>query len=177
MPGKADWLARGLSREGKHAGEPRAVDHARTDAVTCPPDERIGSVRDRVEALSYGFALVTSPHGVLLGRLHKAALHGDPNAVAEAVMEPGPSTVRADTPPAELRERLQRRDLTTTVITDPDGRLLGVVRTADLPTSADHPPRPARPEPSHRDRASYDPCSRRGVGPSSTRVSSPVASR
>jgi Mg/Co/Ni transporter MgtE len=70
---------------------------------------------------------------VLLGRLPKAALEGDPDAVAEAVMEPGPSTVRADTRPAELRERLQRRNLTTAVISDPDGRLLGVARTADLP--------------------------------------------
>jgi hypothetical protein len=41
MPGKADWLARGLPREGEKAGEPRAIDHARTDAVTCRPEERI----------------------------------------------------------------------------------------------------------------------------------------
>ena len=133
MPGKADWLARGLPREGEHASQPRAVDHARTDAAICHLDERIGTVRDRVDASPYGFALVTGPHGVLLGRLRKAALQGDPDAVAEAVMEPGPSTVRADLPPAELRERLERRDLTSAVISDPDGRVLGVVRFADLP--------------------------------------------
>jgi hypothetical protein len=48
-------------------------------------------------------------------------------------MEPGPSTVRADARPGELRNRLERRKLTTAVITDPDGRLLGVVRSAELP--------------------------------------------
>jgi hypothetical protein len=133
MPGKADWLARGLAREGDRANDPRAVDYARTDAVTCQPHERIAAVRSRAEASPYGFAFVTSPHGVLLGRLRKAALDGDPEAVAEAVMEPGPSTVRADTRPAKLRERLQSRNLTTAVCTDPDGRLLGMVRTADLP--------------------------------------------
>jgi Mg/Co/Ni transporter MgtE len=105
----------------------------RTDAVTCEPHERISAIRDRAAASPYGFAFVTSPHGVLLGSLRRAALEGDLDANAEAVMEPGPSTVRADTPPAELRERLERRQLTTAVITDPDGRLLGVVRTADLP--------------------------------------------
>jgi CBS domain-containing protein len=133
MPGKADWLARGLPREGDKAKEPHAVDYARTDAITCPPHERIRAIRDRAAASPYGFAFVTSPHGVLLGRLRTAALEGDLDPVAEAVMEPGPSTVRADTRPGELRERLQRRNLTTAVITDPDGRLLGVVRAADLP--------------------------------------------
>jgi CBS domain-containing protein len=133
MPGKADWLARGLPRQGDKASEPRAVDYARTDAVTCRPHERIAAVRARAEASPYGFAFVTSPHGVLLGRLRKAALEGDANARAEAVMEPGPSTVRADARPTELRARLQRRELTTAVITDPDGRLLAVVPATDLP--------------------------------------------
>ena len=133
MPGKADWLARGLPREGDKANEARAADYARTDVVTCQPHERIGAVRDRVKASPYSFAFVTGAHGALLGRLRRAALEGDPDTVAEAAMEPGPSTVRADTPPAQLRERLQRRDLTTAVVTDPDGHLLGVVRTAELP--------------------------------------------
>jgi hypothetical protein len=133
MAGKADWLARGLPREGDKSDQPRAVDYAVTDAVTCQPHERIGAVRERVEASPYGFAFVTTSQHVLLGRLRNAALEGDPDAVAEAVMEPGPSTVRADTQPAELRERLERRSLTTAVITDPDGRLLGVVRAAELP--------------------------------------------
>src|SRR5919202_3153210 len=101
MPGKADWLARGLPREGDKATEPRAVDYVRTDAVTCRPNERIGAVRERAEASPYGFAFVVGRQGVLLGRLREAELAGDPDAEAEAVMEPGPSTVRADTPPAE----------------------------------------------------------------------------
>ena len=100
--------------------------------MTCHLHDRIGPVRDRVEDSPYGFAFVVSDGGVLLGRLRKAELEGDPDAVAEAVMEPGPSTVRADTPPAQLRERLQQRDLATAIVSDPDGRLLGVVRRADL---------------------------------------------
>jgi hypothetical protein len=66
--GKADWLARGLPRKGDHAGEPRAIDYARTDAVTCQPHDRIAAVRSRAAASSqYGFAFVTSAGGVLLG--------------------------------------------------------------------------------------------------------------
>jgi CBS-domain-containing membrane protein len=47
-------------------------------------------------------------------------------------MEPGPSTIRPDTEPAELARRLRDRELPTAVVTDPDGVLLGVVRLVDL---------------------------------------------
>ncbi len=130
--GKSDWLARGLTREGEKAAEQRAVDFARTDAVTCGLEEPIAAVRERVDSSPYGFAFVISDTGVLLGRLRRAALDGDPTRRAEEVMEPGPSTVRPDTRAAELRERLESRDLRTAVLTDPDGLLLGIVRTRDL---------------------------------------------
>jgi hypothetical protein len=141
MPGKDDWVARALPREGEKAAEPRAVDFALQDVVSCHLRDLVGEVRRRVQASPYGFAFVVTDGGVLLGRLRKAALDGDPDRTAEAVMEPGPSTVRADLAPSRLRQRLERRNLSTAVITDPDGRLLGVVRRDDLP--ADAQPRPA----------------------------------
>src|SRR5213595_3845482 len=78
VAGKADWLARGLPREGEKAGEPRAVDFARDDVVICRRRDRIGEVRERVERSPYGFAFVVSDGGVLLGRLRRAALDRDP---------------------------------------------------------------------------------------------------
>jgi|SRR3954447_2902611 hypothetical protein len=134
MPGKADWLARALPREGEKASEPQAIDFVRSGVVTCHLGDRVAVVRERVETSPYGFAFVVGDGDVLLGRLRKAALEEDDDAVAEAVMQPGPSTVRADLAPARLRQRLERGDLTTAVITDPDGRLLGVVRRDDLPS-------------------------------------------
>ena len=132
MPGKLDWLARGLPREGDKADEPRAIDVARQDVVTCALDERIADVHARVVKSPFRFAFVVSADGVLLGRLRRAALEGNGAARAEHVMQPGPSTVRPDTPPGDLAERLRLRDLATAVISDPEGRLLGVVRRADL---------------------------------------------
>src|SRR4051812_34670492 len=88
VPGKADWLARGLPREGEKAAELRAVDFARDDVVTCGLSERVGEVRARVEASALGFACVVSNGGVLLGRLAKATLEADPGGTAETVMEP-----------------------------------------------------------------------------------------
>src|ERR671931_1346666 len=91
VAGKADWLARGLPREGEKASERRAGELARDDVVTVGLDERVGEIRPRVEASPYGFAFVTSPEGTLLGRLRRAALQGDPTATAGDLMEPGPS--------------------------------------------------------------------------------------
>jgi CBS-domain-containing membrane protein len=41
-------------------------------------------------------------------------------------MEPGSSTIRPNTRPRELVERLAERDLRTTIVTAPEGRLIGV---------------------------------------------------
>lgn len=134
MPGKVDWLARALPCEGEKANESRVIDLARDDVITCRLTDPTGAVRDRVDASPYGFAFVLSDGGVLLGRLRKATLEGAPESLAEEVMEPGPSTVRADTAPAELLDRLVRRELTGAVVTDPEGHLMGLVRRDDLQT-------------------------------------------
>src|SRR5919198_3802724 len=96
VPGKSDWLARGLPTEGELASQPTAGSCAHDDVVTCPLHEPVGSVRQRVEESPYGFALVVSDGGTLLGRLRRSALEGDPSATAESAMEAGPSTVRCD---------------------------------------------------------------------------------
>jgi hypothetical protein len=131
-PGKADWLARGLPREGERATAPRVADYARGDVVTCSLCDHVADVRARVADSPYGFALVVAGGGVVLGRLRRAALESDPGVRAEDVMEPGPSTVRADTAPDKLAERLRAADLRTALVTTPDGVLIGVVRAIDL---------------------------------------------
>jgi Mg/Co/Ni transporter MgtE len=132
MPGKIDWFARGLPVEGDQEPVPRVKDVLRDDVVRAGLDEPVGQVRTHVERSPYRFALVVADGGTLLGRLRKRALEGDANATSEQVMEPGPSTVRLDTDARKLAERLRQRDLKTAVVTDPEGRLAGVVRLADL---------------------------------------------
>ena len=132
VPGKVDWLARGLPVEGDRASEPRAVDVARRDVVICELHTTVGDLRDQVARSPYGFALVLGPDAVLLGRLHNAALQDHPDARAEDVMQAGPSTTRPDHPPDKLLAKLQHADLTTALLTDPEGHLLGIVRRGDL---------------------------------------------
>jgi CBS domain-containing protein len=135
-------MARGLPLEGEKAGDPRAIDLAKTDVITCALQDTVGSVRERVAQSPYGFAFVLGTGGVLLGRLRKAALEGDPDATAGDVMEPGPSTTRPDIAPEKLLAKLVEADLTTAVLSDPEGRLMGIVLRRDLEGEVSQPRRP-----------------------------------
>ena len=80
----------------------------------------------------YGFALVIAEGRCLLGRLRASALEEcDPGSTAEEVMETGPSTIRPDRELGALVKRLDERGLMFAIVTDPDGRLAGVVRRSE----------------------------------------------
>lgn len=133
MPGKVDWIAHGLPVEGEWDQGATAGALARDDVATCRRDETAATVRERIEASPYGFALVLAEErGIVLGRVRRSGLGADPNATAETLLEPGLSTVRAHIEAAELGRRLRERDLATAVVTTPGGRLIGVVRREDL---------------------------------------------
>jgi CBS domain-containing protein len=132
VPGKADWLARGLRTEGKQADPPRVGRLARDDVATCRLGDGVEHVWELIEASPYGFCLVLAEHGTLLGRVPRSALEGDVAGTAEDVMSPGPSTVRYDLSVNELRERLDKGNLTTAIVSSPEGKLIGVVRRRDL---------------------------------------------
>lgn len=132
VAGKVDWLAHGLPCEGSLAGVPTAGTRMRSDVATARLDEPVGDVRDRVDASRHGFALVLDDDGVLLGRLRRVALDADPRAVAAAVMEPGPATIRPHKPAAQVVEGLTARGQLSRIVTDPSGRLLGVVHRDDV---------------------------------------------
>jgi CBS domain len=129
--GKSDWLAHALPREGD-ASVPYAGELVDCDPPTCGLADSVGDVRAALEGSHYGFCLVVNEHRIVLGRVRPSALDGaDSGAAAESVMEAGPSTVRPNTPVRELVDRLAKRDLTTTIVTTPEGRLIGVFHRAD----------------------------------------------
>jgi CBS domain-containing protein len=132
VAGKVDWRAHNLPIEGEQAEVPTAGRVARDDVVTSALQDRVGEVRERIERSPYGFALVTTPGRVVLGRVRGSALDCDPNLSAEEVMEPGPSTVRPDTEAAALAKRLAERDLRWAIVTNPEGELIGVASREDL---------------------------------------------
>ena len=103
--------------------------------MTCRIDDRIGDVAARVRAAGQRSCLVTTTEGVLLGRLDKQALTAHADTAADAVMTPGPLTIRPDRPLEEVRERLGKRGVGEVIVTTADGVLVGVLEiAASLPT-------------------------------------------
>jgi rhodanese-related sulfurtransferase len=129
---KVDYLARGLPREGDKAQERRPIDVMRGDVVRCRLEDAADEVRGRIDASPHGFGLVVTEDQVVLGRVRRSVLEEVEGATAEDVMEPGPSTIRADKPIDAVRKRLEEGGFKVAIVTTPDGVLLGIVRGADL---------------------------------------------
>ncbi len=130
---KVDWMAHGLSMEGAAATRPTALTFAREDVAACKLDDRAEDVRGQIDASPYRFALVLAD-GIVLGRVRRSRLGEAPDdAHAEQLMEAGPSTTRPHIGVDELVSRFQSSETSTAVLTTPEGKLIGVVRRADLP--------------------------------------------
>jgi CBS-domain-containing membrane protein len=125
--GKADWLAHGLPREGKTASIPYAGDLVDPDPPVCAASTQLSDVSAMLAGSIYRYCLVLNDERIILGRVRRSAIaDAPPRSTAESVMEPGPSTVRANTPAQELAERLGKQGLKTAVVATPRGRLIGV---------------------------------------------------
>jgi CBS domain-containing protein len=131
--GEADWLAFGFPTEGRDADTPRVGQIARRDVPTCSLRERVSEIRDRVEMAGWDECLVVNDQRVVLGRLRGSALEAPVETMAEAIMEPGPTTTRPDEPLTKLVPRLRDKHVERIVVTTPGGRLVGIAerRTAE----------------------------------------------
>ena len=124
--GKQDWLAAGLPTEGRRAGEPTIATVMHRDVARFGPDDRAGPIADALRAAGRDWAAVVDSRGVLLGRIRATGLN-DPGARARDVMEEGPSTYRPSVGLEELLRRMLDRHFDQAFVTDPDGRLRGLV--------------------------------------------------
>jgi CBS domain-containing protein len=129
--GKADWLAAGLATEGPGAAVPRPGTLARSSVPTCTPDSTISTARERAQASREDSCVVVCEAGVVLGVLDPSALAGEQQALAADVMRAGPTTVRAHEDLGDLLTRMHARGVTSILVTDPDGRLLGLLHRDD----------------------------------------------
>jgi CBS domain-containing protein len=140
--GKKDWFANGLPREGTLTAFPDASAALRRDVPTCRLDERIADVR--VRAGEWGLCVVVNDDNAVLGVLRKKALAGDGAATAEQVMEAGPTTFRPNGLLAEMAMHLTQAGVERVLVSDSDGRLLGLLERRDAArlTGAAEEPRP-----------------------------------
>lgn len=123
-----DWLGFDLPAEG--GGGPLAGHAYRRGVPTCSPEDRIRRVRELL-ADGGSIVLVVNGAGVILGRLRRSRLGDDAEALAGDLMELGPATYRPSVPLAEIVPKMQAGGFDSALISDPDGRPLGLLGRAD----------------------------------------------
>lgn len=129
--GKSDWLAAGLPTQGPGAATPRPGSVARTAVPTCAPRDTVTTARLRAHGLGEDRCVVVTHTGVVLGVVQHQALTGDGRALASDAMTDGPTTVRAHEDLAALADRMHERQATKILVTNPEGRLIGLLHRAD----------------------------------------------
>jgi CBS domain-containing protein len=107
-------------------------DVAHRDVPTCTLDDKLSEVRERVRAAGWETCIVVNVQGVVLGRLGRRALAAESQESVGQAMTPGPSTVRPSIGEEALLERIRDRNLTSFLVTTPDGRLVGLALRSDL---------------------------------------------
>jgi predicted transcriptional regulator len=130
--GKADWFAAGLPMEGQVAHQVFIGKLARRDAPSCRLEDRVGEVRERVEASGWDQAVVLDARGVLLGWLDQDALRSDPTSEVAKVMLEGPTTFRPNEAVDKTASWMDVRGIDSVLVTSSDGTFLGVLRRLAL---------------------------------------------
>jgi CBS domain-containing protein len=131
VAGKADWLAAGLATVGPGSAGYRAGAVARQGIATCETEETLADAGGRVADSDWTGCVVVNSVRVVLGVLGPEDLAAAGEVTAGSVMRIGPPTVRANEEVAPLVERMAARAIDSILVTDPDGRLLGVMVRAD----------------------------------------------
>jgi len=100
---------------------------------TCGLDDTVEVARRSAGA--WETCIVVNKERVVFGRMFKAELEGAPTGRVGDVMQPGTSTFRPNVTAAEMLRYMDRRHHDTSLVTTPDGRLVGLVRREDVERS------------------------------------------
>lgn len=130
VAGQADWAAAGFPTEGTALARPRLVDVALRDVPRCGLDETLADVSRRIG--DWEVAVVVDDDGVVLGQVTPEVLGVGGDRTVEQVMKEGPVTYRPNVPVAELAQRFDEHHVHRALVTTSSGRLIGLVRRADL---------------------------------------------
>jgi len=94
-------------------------------------EDRTGAILDSLRAGGWEWAAIVNRAGILLGRVRARDI-ADPDATAATLMEEGPATYRLNVGLDELLERMHEGRFEMAFVTDPDGRLKGLVTRRDI---------------------------------------------
>ena len=132
QPGRADWFAAGLPREGREARTPRVADIALRDVATCHINDKVGAVRDRMREGRWELCVVVDDQRVVLGVVTLENADVDPDTPVEQVMDPDPITFRPHVAVGKVPEYVKARRMPRALITTSDGVLIGLLRAEEI---------------------------------------------
>jgi CBS domain-containing protein len=131
--GKADWLAADLPFEGTAQ---LAGMFTRRGVATVREHAFAAEALRLLEAQGFGPLVVINQAGVVMGAAYREQLAGAARETAVAtVMRSGVSTVRPSEDVSALAHRMRQRGVTRTVVTRPEGTLVGLFFAADMTPS------------------------------------------
>lgn len=130
VPGKAAWLAMGWAAEGDLAGDPTVGALARSVPVA-RLGETVGDAKRRCAETGLDLCLVVNEAHIFMGRLRERSLQEEPTVPVEQAMEGGSSSVRPSESLNALAQRMDKRKISSVVVTDLKGRLVGALLLED----------------------------------------------
>jgi hypothetical protein len=129
VAGRRDWQEAGLPMEGTDVRAPTVADATTLDPPTCGPDDTVGTARALLGESTQ--VVVVNPSGVILGVMRKESWESPDNVAVGEVMRLGPSTVRPGSSLGPLVERMRRKETESVLVSDPEGRIIGVLHRED----------------------------------------------
>jgi CBS domain-containing protein len=113
-------------RENREPESLWVMDQMQDEVPTCRLDESVGQAGARAEERGYAVSSVVNENGIVLGVIGKRDWNTDPTASVEQLMDPAPTTLRPSDPLEKAKQMLSESDRGAVLVTDSDGRLLGV---------------------------------------------------
>jgi CBS domain-containing protein len=131
--GKVDWFGAGWPREGSGRSI-RLVDLADRSVPTCGLGEQAGAVLGRLG--EWDVCIVVNQERVVLGVVGVDALEASDDRAVGEVMNPAPSTWRPHLSVKQAAAQLEKNPRPLVVVTQSDGRLVGVVSAQAISEAA-----------------------------------------
>jgi rhodanese-related sulfurtransferase len=128
VDGKSFWLGSGLPTEGLTSDTLRAGDAADRTAPTCLYTDLVGAAARTLAESGADDCVVIDERHIVVGRVRRDDVEGDQGQRVEEVMEPGPTTIRPDTPLDKIMQRMAQRNTASVIVTRPTGEFIGVLR-------------------------------------------------
>ena len=126
--GKADWFAMGRPMEGMLASLPTIGALAERDVPICSLSETAAEVAERTKSAGWDTCIVVNEQRVVLGRLFRKELAAGGDRPVEEIMRSGPSTFRPNVTTHEMMHFMDEHDLRTALVTDSEGKLIGLFK-------------------------------------------------